>query len=456
VSLGPNWTQTIDLNLLKASRMPSSFQPIFSDGWAPIIGELELIGLVMPPSVNSAPQTDSSTISVDINDSHRRHSHEIRHRPSYMLSEPTCGTSAANGTLAIEHDRPGYMASVESGRLDGLKSHGHRRDHKKRIAPSPPHLHTSDPTSLHTYPSPVPYDYIHGSGIEGASTRADMHGRILHGPESQNIRNIRFGVPEEEALRKMKQRHSDYPFAPNYETPHCLPYFQQPIDEVNRLEHDFSGAQDVRADDYGELQERIFEDHRSKVTAGPSTHRHREDKGNNHKPFAHDERHKKSLGLYNPHPMLPPFEIEHQSEAGHKAMLLDLGPSQTEWFFELQARGAMIVRVLFTREANNDKELSVRRGELLEVLDNKRKWWRARNIELQVAHVPHTIVAVMQGYQTLDELLASNPSDIVTDDPNSVSSRAHSRRDIQPVDYGNWHDLDDQRSSRTTGAFRYF
>ena len=32
------------------------------------------------------------------------------------------------------------------------------------------------------------------------------------------------------------------------------------------------------------------------------------------------------------------------------------------------------------------------RGEYVEVLDDTRKWWKARNIEGQVGHVPHTIV----------------------------------------------------------------
>jgi epidermal growth factor receptor kinase substrate 8 len=31
-------------------------------------------------------------------------------------------------------------------------------------------------------------------------------------------------------------------------------------------------------------------------------------------------------------------------------------------------------------------------GDLLQVLDDTRKWWKARNSRGQVAHVPHTIV----------------------------------------------------------------
>lgn len=62
------------------------------------------------------------------------------------------------------------------------------------------------------------------------------------------------------------------------------------------------------------------------------------------------------------------------------------------WLGDLQTAHAKIVLVTYPRTANNDKELSVVRGEYLEILDDTRKWWKARNIRGQVAHVPHTIV----------------------------------------------------------------
>ncbi|KAH8323450.1 hypothetical protein KR067_011043, partial [Drosophila pandora] len=62
------------------------------------------------------------------------------------------------------------------------------------------------------------------------------------------------------------------------------------------------------------------------------------------------------------------------------------------WLEDLQASGAKVVLVTYPRTANNDKELSVMRGEYLEILDDTRKWWKARNMRGQVAHVPHTIV----------------------------------------------------------------
>ncbi|KAH7639992.1 epidermal growth factor receptor kinase substrate 8-like protein 1 [Dermatophagoides farinae] len=70
---------------------------------------------------------------------------------------------------------------------------------------------------------------------------------------------------------------------------------------------------------------------------------------------------------------------------------------QMEWLSELQSRNATkIVRVLFPRTANNNKELTVTRGEILEILDDSRKWWKARNSRGQIAHVPHTIVGEIE------------------------------------------------------------
>lgn len=68
--------------------------------------------------------------------------------------------------------------------------------------------------------------------------------------------------------------------------------------------------------------------------------------------------------------------------------------SQERWLEELRLQGAKIVQVTYPRTANNDKELTVVRSELLEVLDDSRKWWKARNSRGQVAHVPHTIVTL--------------------------------------------------------------
>uniref|UniRef100_A0A0A9WRZ1 Epidermal growth factor receptor kinase substrate 8-like protein 2 n=1 Tax=Lygus hesperus TaxID=30085 RepID=A0A0A9WRZ1_LYGHE len=70
--------------------------------------------------------------------------------------------------------------------------------------------------------------------------------------------------------------------------------------------------------------------------------------------------------------------------------------TQAKWLEELRSSGAKVVQVTYPRTANNDKELSVVRGEFLQVLDDSRKWWKARNSRGEVAHVPHTIVTPYQ------------------------------------------------------------
>ncbi len=81
------------------------------------------------------------------------------------------------------------------------------------------------------------------------------------------------------------------------------------------------------------------------------------------------------------------------SAAGHHGHVESRFEAQQRAFFnDLLERGCHVVQVTYPRTANNEKELTVVRGEFLEVLDASRKWWKTRNLHGQVAHVPHTIV----------------------------------------------------------------
>lgn len=83
--------------------------------------------------------------------------------------------------------------------------------------------------------------------------------------------------------------------------------------------------------------------------------------------------------------------------------------AQEVWLDELVNRNAKIVHVTYPRTANNDKELTVVRGEYLEILDDSRKWWKARNSRGQVAHVPHTIVTPHNPSQSAENDVFNNP-----------------------------------------------
>lgn len=51
-----------------------------------------------------------------------------------------------------------------------------------------------------------------------------------------------------------------------------------------------------------------------------------------------------------------------------------------------------ICAVKSDRKGKNYKELTVRRGELIEIENSTKKWWRAKNFRGEIGHVPHNIV----------------------------------------------------------------
>lgn len=96
-----------------------------------------------------------------------------------------------------------------------------------------------------------------------------------------------------------------------------------------------------------------------------------------------------------PRSMTPPLEYPQGARSDISQDSMDqptFEKHQRQWLAELKSRGAKIVQVTYPRTANNDKELTVVRGEYLEVMDDSRKWWKAMNARGQMAHVPHTIV----------------------------------------------------------------
>ncbi|ROT71633.1 putative epidermal growth factor receptor kinase substrate 8-like isoform X1 [Penaeus vannamei] len=100
-------------------------------------------------------------------------------------------------------------------------------------------------------------------------------------------------------------------------------------------------------------------------------------------------------GHDRPRSMTPPSEYPQAGKSDISQDSMDqptFEKHQRQWLNDLKSRGAKIVQVTYPRTANNDKELTVVRGEYLEVLDDSRKWWKAINARGQVAHVPHTIV----------------------------------------------------------------
>lgn len=63
--------------------------------------------------------------------------------------------------------------------------------------------------------------------------------------------------------------------------------------------------------------------------------------------------------------------------------------AQARWLEDMRARGVKIVQVTYPRTANNDKELSVVRGELLEVR-RPLYGWKIQKKKTIIARVPET------------------------------------------------------------------
>lgn len=73
---------------------------------------------------------------------------------------------------------------------------------------------------------------------------------------------------------------------------------------------------------------------------------------------------------FRPRSVTPPSEYPQAGRSDISQDSMDqptFEKHQRQWLNELKARGAKIVQVTYPRTANNDKELTVVRGEYLEV-----------------------------------------------------------------------------------------
>ncbi|KAK7098896.1 epidermal growth factor receptor kinase substrate 8-like isoform X6 [Littorina saxatilis] len=59
---------------------------------------------------------------------------------------------------------------------------------------------------------------------------------------------------------------------------------------------------------------------------------------------------------------------------------------------ELRRTGGSIYIVNHDRQGKNSKELSVHKGDVLQVLDNNRNWWKVRNYKGETGYCPYTIL----------------------------------------------------------------
>ncbi|KAK7477569.1 hypothetical protein BaRGS_00031174, partial [Batillaria attramentaria] len=102
---------------------------------------------------------------------------------------------------------------------------------------------------------------------------------------------------------------------------------------------------------------------------------------------------------------------------------LPMGPpdDNVAYLQELRRTGASAYEVLHDRQGKNQKELTVQKGDYLQVLDSSRNWWKVRNYKGETGYCPYTILKEVTGGNVDNGRdLASS----VVDQPSVVSSGA--------------------------------
>ncbi|XP_048237372.1 epidermal growth factor receptor kinase substrate 8-like [Haliotis rufescens] len=69
---------------------------------------------------------------------------------------------------------------------------------------------------------------------------------------------------------------------------------------------------------------------------------------------------------------------------------------------ELRRGGHQVYEALHERKGKNQKEISVNKGDILQVVDSSRKWWKVRNYKGEMGYAPYTILTEVKdlGYGT--------------------------------------------------------
>ncbi|GAB1601288.1 epidermal growth factor receptor kinase substrate 8-like protein 2 isoform X2 [Argonauta hians] len=88
-----------------------------------------------------------------------------------------------------------------------------------------------------------------------------------------------------------------------------------------------------------------------------------------------------------------PDKIGNSSQRYNGPPIQNVPDSSSDMLIRAQReRGAKFCEVTHSREKKNNKELTVMKGDILEILDDSRNWWKLRNNRGQVGHAPYTIL----------------------------------------------------------------
>uniref|UniRef100_A0AC34PUQ0 SH3 domain-containing protein n=1 Tax=Panagrolaimus sp. JU765 TaxID=591449 RepID=A0AC34PUQ0_9BILA len=136
-----------------------------------------------------------------------------------------------------------------------------------------------------------------------------------------------------------------------------------------------------------------------------------------------------------------------------------ISPKMRAFLSDLLKHNRKIVEVTYDRVKQHEKELTVIRGEYLDVLSDEKNWWECRNSQNNVGFVPHTILSVItpedaqallsgagNGHINPDQIPQRNPPGLLNS--QSLSPRPGMMSEDTP-------DYIKQRQGKR-GEFRYF
>jgi len=108
------------------------------------------------------------------------------------------------------------------------------------------------------------------------------------------------------------------------------------------------------------------------------------------------------------------------------------GGGQEEWRDLLMKSGSEIALVTYTREGANRRELSVLKGDYLEILNTDRKWWKVRNKTHEIGFVPYTILKTLIYKEAEDYWRESQNKNIQPRSPSPYKEKQTERRYRSP------------------------
>ncbi|XP_014662106.1 PREDICTED: epidermal growth factor receptor kinase substrate 8-like protein 1 [Priapulus caudatus] len=216
-------------------------------------------------------------------------------------------------------------------------------------------------------PAPVEYDDRERSHYSAANT----------GPPPQLVTDIEV-EDRHQYSRQYDDTASRYSNQPQYAVYTPDPRYEQ--DRYERQRH----SSDSRYDDRYEQKGGSISDYRPVERARESAR--------------YDDRHyerqqSQQSSQYDPPPVqVLPAHMSAKQPVMNETADMDFDATQARFLKQLRQNNLKIFEVTYDRVGKNEKELTVSKGEYLEIIDDNRNWWKGRNAYGKIGHIPYTIL----------------------------------------------------------------